>query len=107
MKKDKQTHYVTHIVRDELPKEGLSMLYFYTKRGNKYYWGTDNNSFDEEYIKNLENKKQVIKLLEPIEIKPESKKGLWIDYEGNIYTADINEPYSDELSPLENISLIQ
>jgi hypothetical protein len=105
MNKNEEVFYISHIVRDELPRVGLSMLYFYTKKGDKYYWGLDNNSFSEEDMKNLEEKKQVIRLTEPLEIKQGKRKGLWTDSEGNVYVADIEKPYSDNLNPLENIIL--
>jgi len=31
--------YITHIIPDELPKEGLRKILFYTKKENNYYFG--------------------------------------------------------------------
>lgn len=92
-------------MRDELPNNGLAKLYFYTKKGDKYYWGTDNNSFSEEQMKNLEDKKIVIKLQKLIEINPKERKTLWTDSKGIVYIANNTKPYSDKITPLEDIIL--
>jgi hypothetical protein len=105
MNENKQPYYISHIARDELPTRGLAKLYFYTKKGDSYYWGTDNNSFSETQMKNLEDKKQVIKLPELLEIKPEERKTLWTDSDGSVYIADDTKPYSGKIIPLENIVL--
>jgi hypothetical protein len=106
MDENKQLIYVSHIIRDELPSQGLSKLYFYTMKGDKYYWGSDNNSFNEEYMRNIENKKQVIKLPRLIEIEKDGRKALWADSEGKVYIADKIHPFSEEsLNPLEGIIL--
>jgi hypothetical protein len=97
--------YVSHIVRDELPKKGLAKLYFYTKEDDKYYWGLDNNSFSEEEIKETQKVAQIIKLPRLIEVERWKKKTLWADSEGRVYIANITNPYSDKIGPLEGIFL--
>lgn len=95
--------FISHIVRDELPTRGLAKLYFYTKKQDKYYWGLDNNSFQEEYMKDLEDKNQVIKLAKPLKVRKDGRKTIWADSDGNVYLADIKNPYSDKIGLLENI----
>ncbi len=95
--------FISHIVRDELPTRGLAKLYFYTKKQDKYYWGLDNNSFEEEYMKNLENKNQVIKLAKLLKVRKDARKTIWTDSYGKVYLADIKNPYSDKIGPLEDI----
>jgi len=90
--------FITHLIVDELPDKGLSRLYFYTATAvslnqGKYYWGTDNNSFDEENMKRLEDSGQIIKLPQPKKL--ERQKCLWLDSEGRVFYANIKDPYED------------
>ena len=96
--------YVSHLIVNELPKEGLCKLYFYTKRENKYYFGTDNNSFSEKDMKILEDKRKIIKLSNLLEI-PKTGKTLWTDSDGKVYIADSKKPYSEKLNSIEGIVL--
>ena len=100
-----ESFFISHIICDELPKRGLAKLYFYTKKENKYYWGLDNNYFDEKYIKNLEDKKQVIKLPKLLKVRKDGRKTLWADPDGKVYLADDTNPYSEKLNALEGILL--
>jgi hypothetical protein len=106
MDENKQLFYVSHIVFCQLPNKDFSKLYFYTKKDDKYYKEFDNNSFDEEYMRKLEDTKRVIKLPRLLEIEEGKRKGLWVDSEGKVYIADIDNPFSEPgLGPLEGIIL--
>lgn len=94
--KKKETRYITHLVINETPSKGLAKLYFYTATAEginegKYFWGTDNNSFDKKFIDDLVNNGQITALTEPKEL--ENGKCLWIDSSGKVYNADIRKPY--------------
>jgi len=77
-------HYIAYIIiPEEIPKKGIDMLFFYTKKGEKYYWGTDNNSFSQEFVDDLESRNKIVKLPELIKLADE--KSLWIDKFGKVY----------------------
>jgi hypothetical protein len=85
-----ETRFITHLIVDKIPDKGFQKLYFYTATAKgynhgKYFWGTDNNELDEEYIKNLENLNKIIRLPIPKEIK--KNKSLWVDNNGRVYYA--------------------
>lgn len=84
----KETRFITHLIVDKTPEKGFQKLYFYTSTAKdynqgKYFWGTDNNEFNEDYIKNLENLNQIIRLPWPKEV--EKNKSLWVDENGRVY----------------------
>ncbi len=79
-----EAYYIAYlIVPDEIPESGRDMLFFYTKKGDKYYWGTGNNSFSQEFMDNLESKKRVIKLPELIKLEKETE--VVLDETGKVY----------------------
>ena len=87
--------YITHLVADELPDSGYLKLFFYTTtdeghRKGEYFWGTDNNSFSREEMRDKEDRGVIIPL--PMPIKLEDKKGLWVDASGTVYLADLINP---------------
>lgn len=90
--------FVTHIIIPELPEEGFDQVFFYTATAQsydkgKYYWGTDNNSFDQEYIDNLVKQKSIFRLeVNPYPMELNDNETLWIDNNGNLYVADLDEP---------------
>jgi hypothetical protein len=92
-------YFATHIVAaEDFPQKGMRKLFFYTvtaesHQKGRYYWGTGNNVYEEQYIQELETSKKIIKL--PKEIPLEQNKGFWVDYEGKVYYADLKEPYKD------------
>jgi len=95
----KKVFFITHLIVDELPTNGLNKLYFYTATAEslnqgKYYWGTDNNSFNEEYMSKLEASGRIIKLPKPIQLDPQ--KSLWVDTKGIVFYADNVNPYQKE-----------
>lgn len=87
----KEEYYIAYIIIPyEFPESGMDMLFFYTKKGDKYYWGTDNNSFNQEFMDDLENKKKIIKLPELIKLEEGTELGF--NKSGKIYlgkTADM------------------
>ena len=78
-----EAYYIAYIIPDRVPESGMRTLFFYTKKGGKYYWGTGNNSFSQEFMDDLESKKRVIKL--PELIKLEEGIELVLDKSGKIY----------------------
>lgn len=101
---DRKDILITHIVVDELPSKGLQKLYFYssTVEGlniGEYFWGTDNNSLNEEYINSLERIGKIIRLPKPIDY--DGKKALWVNEKGVVYHANNRNPY-----PFESTDII-
>jgi hypothetical protein len=90
--------FITHIIVPELPDEGYEQVFFYTATGKsydqgKYFWGTDNNSLDQEFIDRLVREKSVFRLnVTPYPLKLDNDKTIWIDSYGEIYLADLHEP---------------
>ena len=92
MDKKTEKRFITHLVVDKIPEEGFIRLSFYTAtpegyNQGKYFWETDNNVLDEDYIKNLENLEQIIRL--PIPKELEDKKELWADKDGRVYYSSL------------------
>ena len=105
-----ETYFIAYIITPEkIPEKGIDMLFFYTKKGNEYYWGADNNSFNQKFMDELEGKNKIIKL--PKLIKLVDEKSLWVDEFGKIYferEKDILNSYSvnpKNLKCLEGITL--
>ena len=105
----KEKHYITHVVIANPPEEGFDQLFYYTVRDKtfkdgKFYWGWGNNSIDKDYINILlvNNKIQKINTKTyPFPIN--DNESLWVDKEGIIYRADINNPLinQDKICTLE------
>ena len=64
---DKKEYFITHIINEKLPSEGFRKVFFYTQTeegSERYFLGTDNNSYDQVYIneqislKKIHNEKQ-------------------------------------------------
>lgn len=96
-----ETRFITHLIVDKTPEKGFQKLYFYTSTAEgynkgEYFWGTDNNSLDEDYIKRLENLNQIIRLPWPKEVQ--KNKSLWVDENGRVYYSTINALFQ-EISP--------
>ena len=52
-----ENYFIAYIIiPKEIPEKGIDMLFFYTKKGDEYYWGTGNNSFDQKFMDELESK---------------------------------------------------
>ena len=91
-------YFITHIIVPTLPKEGFDQLFYYGARDKtlsdgKFYWGRGNNSFNIEFINELigNNKLQKINTkIYPFPIKDD--ESLWVDKNGAIYKADIDDP---------------
>lgn len=60
---------ISYIQIDRVPINGVATLFFFTEKNGKIYWGTDNNSIDQEDIKRWILNKTIFKLKSPIFIK--------------------------------------
>jgi len=104
-----QNYFVTHIIVPKIFEDDLNQLFFYTIKDRnlqeiKYYWGKGNNSFNQKFIDDLLRQNKIKKLdtkIYPLPLK--SNETLWIDREGVIYTADLNNPLLNQkkISKLE------
>jgi hypothetical protein len=97
---NKENYYITHIiVPEELPKEGFDQLFYYTTKDKnlkdgKFYWGRGKNSFSEDFIKRLLDKKAIQKINPskyPLLIK--ESETLFITSHGNIYKSGSFFPF--------------
>jgi hypothetical protein len=87
----KQTGFsIAYLAVDKLPSSGYLKLFFYTEKDGKYYWGTGNNSFSLEEMKEKESRGVILKL--PIFKPLEEKMGIWVNNIGEIYYADLVNP---------------
>ena len=106
-----KNYFVTHIIVPELPKEGFDQLFYYgikdkTLKDGKFYWGKGNNSFNIEFINELIESNKVQKIntkMYPFPIK--DNESLWVDKNGAVYKADINDPLinQEKICNLENL----
>jgi hypothetical protein len=95
-------HYVTHIITPELPEKGYDQVFFYTATAESYdkgiyYWGTDNNSFDQEFIEGMIKREKIFRLeATPYPMGLSEDETIWVDHIGNLYVADIHEPTKNQ-----------
>jgi hypothetical protein len=100
MKREISDFYITHIVPDNLPVEGLRKLLFYTATEESliegmYYWGLDlKNPFSESDMQKLEMENKVIRIL-PDPIKVKKGDGLWLNPDGKIFRGNLKNPYEN------------
>ena len=100
--KSKPKFYVTHIIVPNIPESGYDQVFYYSATDEsyclrKYYWGKGNNSFDNEFINDLEKKGEIFKLVcSPYPMELADDKTLWVDYKGSLFIADINDPYKNQ-----------
>jgi hypothetical protein len=94
--------YITHIIVPELPENGFDQVFFYTATAEsydkgKYFWGTDNNSFDQEFIDNLITQGKIFILdTEQYPLPLKEDETLWVDSAGEIYKADLHDPTKNQ-----------
>lgn len=94
--------FVTHIIVPEIPDHGFDQVFFYTSTRDsydqgKYFWGTDNNSFDEDYVNSLVQKGEILPLDSGqnfLYIKDDET--IWVDSFGELYIADLHEPIKNQ-----------
>ena len=95
--KTRENRYVTHVLVDEFPLQGVKKVYFYTSDVKElslerdYFWGTDNNSFDHDHMLELVRQGTLLPLPESLLL--EQGKTLWLDAFGKVYHADVRKPY--------------
>ena len=95
---EKYNYFITHIIIPNLPKFGLDQLFYYTVKDKtlndgKFYLGKGNNSFNIEFINELIGNNKIQKIntkIYPFPIKDD--ESLWVDKNGAVYKADINDP---------------
>src|ERR1039458_7509441 len=91
-------YYISHLVQDELPKAGLRKVFFYTTKDEnimeKFYWGRGHSAFSKDDI----NKKVArgVLILLPVPLKLEIEFGIWIDSQGNVFYADLVDPFKNK-----------
>jgi len=96
----------THIIKSEIPiKNKLKSLLFYIKRGDEYFREDGIIPQNQSLIDLLEEKKQVIKLENPIKFKPGTKA--WVDNKGSMYTNNNLHSFKKPLEKIEEITLNQ
>ena len=101
-----ENYFIAYIIiPKEIPEKGIDMLFFYTKKGDEYYWGTGNNSFDQKFMDELESKNKIIKL--PELIKLVDKKSLWVDALGKVYFEKIIGNIDDDYFKLNNLKCLE
>lgn len=84
-------HLITHVINEELPRNGWKKVAFYTidmdnDQHGEYFLGMDNNPLNSDYIENLLKKQRIFKLSSPIEIS--ESETLYCDNKGNLIIAD-------------------
>lgn len=93
-------HYITHLIKDVLPKRGYKKLLFCTtntdlmKKG-LYLFGTGIRTFNSESIQNKVNQGELIELPKVEELK--DGYGLWVDSEGYVYYGLLKNPTKGEM----------
>jgi hypothetical protein len=93
-------YYVTHIINDELPSNGLRKVYYYTidtenPNPNEYFLGRDNNPLDSNYIEGLVFKRKITQLPSPILLGEYDT--LYSDKDGNHYRANYLDSDKDKV----------
>lgn len=82
----KKEYFITHIINEKTPSEGFKKVFFFTQISgftDKYFWGIDNNSYDQEYIDNLISKGKIFKIKTPIKLQDDTT--LFVDSQGNYF----------------------
>ena len=93
--------YLTHILIDEpiKTKKGLKKLLFFTaseenKESGPYLYGKGRIPYSKEKIEETKKMNMTIRLPSPAELP--LGKGVWVDYKGNIYLANLVKPHDDK-----------
>jgi hypothetical protein len=103
--------FVAYLIVPEIPEDGYDQVFYYSATEEsyplgKYYWGKGNNSFDQDFLNGLIRSKKICRLdsdTYPMEL--EDNETLWVDKNGHIYIADINDPITNQRK-LKNQELI-
>ncbi|MDP2672879.1 MAG: hypothetical protein Q8O84_03650 [Nanoarchaeota archaeon] len=95
---------ITHIQPPERKLQGVDQLFFYTKTGERYSWGIDNNFFEKSQIDLWVKDKKLYELKEYIVLSED--KTLWIDEKNIIYRGNAQDINSNqEIGKLEDLIL--
>lgn len=92
--------YITHVVPGEVPENGLlRKLLFFTATDDslligEYYWGLGHNTYTSKQMDEMILNGSVEKLKENYKVN--YGKGVWMNADGELFLADIKDPFSDK-----------
>ncbi len=96
-------YYITHIIKDDLPKKGFRKILFCTTntelyKKNMYLYGKGVKKLNQEFIDKQVDKGVLIEIPNRKELK--DGYGLWVDTKGKIYYANYNNPFEGKIEEL-------
>ena len=97
-----ETIKIVYLQLSKTPMADIELLYFFTEKNNKIYWGTDNNSIDPAFLESWLRRREILKLKTPIVI--DEDETLLIDHKcQSIYKTNMLHEYKKQIGSLKDL----